>query len=79
MTPTSDARPSPLRTVARRLTLGAFCCVLALIALLAGRAILSATGLALDPHGYTIFAAILFGALLFPVALILWTLYRTLR
>lgn len=70
---------STSRTVLRRFVLGAFACVAAVIVLLAGRAVLSATGLASDPHGYGMFAGILFTAVLTPVALGLWLLYRSLR
>lgn len=68
-----------LRTALRRLVLGAFVCVVALIAYLAGTAVLSATGLSFDPHGYGMFAGILFALILVPVALLLWTLYRSLH
>jgi hypothetical protein len=72
-------RTSPLRTVLRRLVLGAFVCVVALIVLLAGTAVLSVTGLSFDPHGYGMFAGILFAVVLMPVALMLWVLYRWMR
>jgi uncharacterized BrkB/YihY/UPF0761 family membrane protein len=71
--------PSPLRTVLRRVVLGAFVCAVALIVLLVGQAVLSATGLSDDPHGYGMFAGILFAVLLVPVALVLWALYRWMR
>ena len=32
-----------------------------------------------DPHGYGVFAAVLFVAVLTPIALVLWSLYRYLR
>ncbi|UMP04858.1 hypothetical protein [Amycolatopsis sp. EV170708-02-1] len=67
------------RTVVRRVVLGAFVGVVAVIVLLAGSAVLSATGLSSDPHGYGMFAGILFTAVLTPVALALWLLYRRLR
>ncbi|MFD5248100.1 hypothetical protein ACFWIW_26420 [Amycolatopsis sp. NPDC058340] len=67
------------RTLLRRVVLGAFVGVVAVIVLLAGRAVLSATGLSFDPHGYGMFAGILFTAVLTPVALALWLLYRRLR
>lgn len=70
---------SPLRTALRRLVLGAFFCVVALIVLLVGTAVLSVTGLSFDPHGYGMFAGILFTAVLTPVALVLWVLYRSMR
>jgi hypothetical protein len=59
--------------------LGAFACTAALIVLLVGAAVLSATGLSADPHGYGMFAGILFAAVLTPVALALWLLYRSMR
>ena len=49
-----------MRTALRRLVLGAFCCVVGLIVLLVGAAVLSVTGLSFDPHGYGMFAGILF-------------------
>lgn len=67
------------RTVLRRVVLGAFVCVAAVIVLLVGRVVLSATGLTFDPHGYGMFAGILFTAVLTPVALALWLVYRSLR
>ncbi|AIG76666.1 Putative secreted protein [Amycolatopsis japonica] len=67
------------RTVVRRVVLGAFVGVVAVIVLLVGSAVLSATGLSSDPHGYGMFAGILFGTVLTPVALVLWLLYRRLR
>ncbi|RSN24714.1 hypothetical protein DMC61_30255 [Amycolatopsis sp. WAC 04169] len=63
----------------RRVVLGAFVGVVAVIVLLVGRVVLSATGLSWDPHGYGMFAGILFTAVLTPVALALWLLYRRLR
>jgi len=77
--PRSITRTSILRTALRRLVLGAFLCAVALIMLLVGEAVLSVTGLSSDPHGYGMFAAILFAALLGPVALTLWALYRSMR
>lgn len=68
-----------LRTALRALVLGAFVCAVALIVLLVGQAVLSATGVTDDPHGYGIFAGILLSAVLVPVALALWALYRWLR
>ncbi|MEU3766363.1 hypothetical protein AB0E55_15010 [Amycolatopsis keratiniphila] len=67
------------RAVVRRVVLGAFVGVVAVIVLLVGRVVLSATGLSWDPHGYGMFAGILFTAILTPVALALWLLYRRLR
>ncbi|WP_410599022.1 hypothetical protein [Amycolatopsis sp. lyj-90] len=67
------------RPVIRRVVLGAFACVAAVIVLLVGMVVLSATGVSSDPHGYGMFAGILFAAVLTPVALALWLLYRWLR
>ncbi|MEV6491193.1 hypothetical protein AB0M20_21655 [Actinoplanes sp. NPDC051633] len=50
-----------------------------MIVLLAGEAVLSAIGLTSDPHGYGVFAGVLFAAVLTPVALSLWLLYRSMR
>lgn len=77
--PGSPTRTSPLRTALRRLVLGAFLCAVALIVLLVGVAVLSVTGLSFDPHGYGMFAGLLFAAVLTPVALMLWFLYRSMR
>ncbi|MEV6633231.1 hypothetical protein AB0M54_21030 [Actinoplanes sp. NPDC051470] len=68
-----------LKTALRRLTLGAFACTAALIVVLVGLAVLSAIGWTSDPHGYAMFAGILFAAVLTPVALALWLLYRSMR
>ncbi|MBE1577035.1 hypothetical protein ACFORH_07660 [Amycolatopsis roodepoortensis] len=70
---------STSRTVLRRVVLGAFVCVAAVIVLLVARVVLSATGLSFDPHGYGMFGGILFTAVLTPVALALWLVYRLLR
>jgi len=70
---------STSRTVLRRVVLGAFVCVAAVIVLLVARVVLSATGLSFDPHGYGMFGGILFTAILTPVALALWLVYRVLR
>jgi hypothetical protein len=77
--PGDTTRPNPVRTALRRLVLGAFSCVLAMIALLIGIAVLSITGLSFDPHGYGMIFGILLAAVLTPVALTLWVLYRSLR
>lgn len=77
--PNTPDRTSVLRTVLRRIALGAFVLTAALIALLVGEALLSITGSAFDPHGYGMFAGILFTAILTPVALALWLLYRLMR
>ena len=53
--------------------------IVTLIVLLVGEVVLSATGLSSDPHGYGVFAGILFAAVLTPVALALWLLYRSMR
>ncbi|ONI76241.1 hypothetical protein ALI144C_36865 [Actinosynnema sp. ALI-1.44] len=78
-TPDSTSRPSALRTALRRLVLGAFVCTAMVIVVLVGVAVFSATGLSTDPHGYGMFAGILFAAVLSPVALALWLLYRSMR
>lgn len=67
------------RTVLRRIVLAAFSCAVALIALLVGVGLFSVTGLSSDPHGYGMFAAVLFVAVLTPIALVLWLLHRFLR
>ena len=77
-----SGRPRPrhsLRTALRRIVLGAFSCVALVIVLLVGEVVLSVTGLAFDPHGYGMFAGILLAAVLMPVALALWVLYRSMR
>jgi hypothetical protein len=77
-TPGSTTRTGVLRTALRRLVLGAAACTAVAIVLLVGEAVLSATGLSSDPHGYGVFAGVLFAAILTPVALALWMLYRAL-
>lgn len=77
--PNTDDSTSPVRTALRRIVLGMFACTAALIMLLVGEVVLSVTGLFFDPHGYGIFAGILFAAVLTPVALALWLLYRAMR
>jgi hypothetical protein len=74
-----DRPDSKVRTALRVLVLGAFACTAGLIVLLVGVAVLSATGVSADPHGYGVFAGILFAAVLTPVALALWLLHRALR
>ncbi|MBB5858231.1 hypothetical protein ACFQ05_21675 [Amycolatopsis umgeniensis] len=74
-----EPKESARRTVLRRVVLVAFACVAAVIVLLVGMAVLSAVGVSSDPHGYGMFAGILFVAVLTPVALALWLLYRSLR
>jgi hypothetical protein len=63
----------------RLIVLGAFACTAILTMLLVGETVFSATGLSSDPHGYGVFAGILFAAVLTPVALALWLLYRSMR
>jgi len=75
----SSTRTSAVRTWLRRLVLGLFACTAMVIVLLIGQAVFSATGLSSDPHGYGMFAGILFAAVLTPVALALWLLYRSMR
>ncbi|MEU3624283.1 hypothetical protein BS329_35070 [Amycolatopsis coloradensis] len=77
--PEDTTRTSAPRTALRRVVLGSFACVAAVIVLLVGTAVLSAIGVSSDPHGYGMFAGILFAAVLSPVALALWLLYRSLR
>ncbi|GAJ85877.1 hypothetical protein NBRGN_099_01000 [Nocardia brasiliensis NBRC 14402] len=72
-------RTARLRTVLRRLVLGAFACTVAAIAVLIGEVVLSVTGVLFDPHGYGMFGGILFAAVLTPIALLLWLLYSALR
>jgi hypothetical protein len=74
-----DTPNSTTRKALRRLVLGAFACTAMVIVLLVGEAVLSAIGLSADPHGYGMFAGILFAAILMPVALALWLLYRSMR
>jgi hypothetical protein len=78
-TPDSTTRTGALRTALRRLVLGAFAGTAILIVLLVGEAVLSATGLTSDPHGYGVFAGILFAAVLTPFTLGLWLLYQSMR
>jgi hypothetical protein len=72
-------RVSALGKVLRRLVLAAFAGVGSLIVLFVGEAVFSAIGVSADPHGYGVFAGILFAAVLTPVALVLWLLYRSMR
>jgi hypothetical protein len=78
-TPDSPTRTGALRTALRRVVLGAFACTTVVIVLFAGEAVLSATGLHFDPHGYGMIVGILFAAILTPVALALWLLYQSMR
>jgi hypothetical protein len=78
-TPERPTRAGGLPAALQRLVLGAFTCTALVIGLLVGGAVLSATGLSADPHGYAVFAGILFAAVLTPVALALWLLYQSLR
>jgi hypothetical protein len=75
----TTARASLLRTVLRRVVLGAFCCVVAVIALLVGMVLLSVAGLSFDPHGYMRIFGIVLALPLGVVAMILWALYGWLR
>ncbi|GAA3008923.1 hypothetical protein [Actinokineospora diospyrosa] len=63
----------------RRVVLALLICTVALIAVLLGETVLTATGLTFDPHGYGTFATVLLAATLTPVALLLWLLHRWLR
>jgi hypothetical protein len=78
-TPDADTRTGTPRALLRRLVVGAFACTAAVIVLLVGEAVLSIIGLSSDPHGYGMFAAVLFAAILTPVALALWLLYQSMR
>ncbi|MFE2756649.1 hypothetical protein ACFXGA_32110 [Actinosynnema sp. NPDC059335] len=73
------ARRSALRIALSRITFAVFLCVVAVIVVLVGVVLLGATGLSSDPHGYGVIAGILLTAMLSPVALVLWLLYRWLR
>jgi hypothetical protein len=73
------SRSSAVRTALRRLVLGAFACTAMVIVLLVGLAVSGATGLSFDPHGYGMIFGTLLAAVLTPVALALWLLYRSLR
>ncbi|MEO3743587.1 hypothetical protein [Plantactinospora sp. B5E13] len=78
-TPDGPSRTGFPRAALRRVVLGAFACVAMVIVLLVAEVVLSALGLSSDPHGYAAFAGILFSAVLTPVALVLWLLYRSMR
>jgi hypothetical protein len=78
-TPDGTTRTGALRAALRRLVLGVFACIAIVIVLLVGAAVLSALGLSSDPHGYAVFAGLLFAAVLTPVALALWLLYQSMR
>jgi hypothetical protein len=78
-TPDGTTRTGSLRVVLRRLVLGAFVCTAVVIVLLVGVVVASVTGLSFDPHGYGMFAGILFAMALTPVALVLWLLYQSMR
>ena len=74
-----EAKTTAVRVVLRRLVFGAFTGTVIVIVLAVGVAVRSAVGLSSDPHGYGVFAGILFAAILTPVALALWLLYQALR
>lgn len=78
-TPDEPSRTGFRWTALRRLVLGAFACVGVVIVLLVAEVVLSAVGWSSDPHGYAVFAGILFSAVLTPVALALWLLYQAMR
>ena len=65
-------------TVLRYVVLAAFAGVAVVIVVLVGEAVLSATGVLSDPHGYGVFGGVLFAAVLTPVALVLWLIHRSL-
>ncbi|WP_203907805.1 hypothetical protein [Rhizocola hellebori] len=77
--PDGTTRTGGLRTVLRRIVFGAFACIAIVIVLLVGEAVLSAIGLSSDPHGYGMFAGILFAMILTPIAIALWLLYQAMR
>lgn len=78
-TPDDTTRTSLLRTALRRLMLGAFICVAAVVVLLLGMVALGVTGLSFDPHGYEVILGIVAAVISAVVAQILWALYRWLR
>jgi len=78
-TPDRKTRAGGLRAALRRLVLGAFICAATVIALLVGLAVLSATGLSSDPHGYTVIFGILCAVILTPAALALWLLHQSMQ
>ncbi|GAA0571922.1 hypothetical protein GCM10010172_65560 [Paractinoplanes ferrugineus] len=78
-TPDDTTRTGTLQGALRYLVLGLFACTAALIAVLVGEAVVSAAGWNSDPHGYGVIFAILGAAVLTPVALALWLLYRWMR
>jgi hypothetical protein len=77
--PDGATRTGALRVALRRIVLGAFAGTATLITLFVAQVVLSIIGVSSDPHGYAIFAGILFATVLTPVALALWLLYRSLR
>ena len=78
-TPDSTTRTGAVRVALRRLVLAAFACTAVVIVLLVGEAVFSAIGWKPDPHGYGVIFGILCAAVLTPVALALWLLYRSMR
>jgi uncharacterized BrkB/YihY/UPF0761 family membrane protein len=65
--------------VLRSLVLGAFVVTAAVIVTVAAQVVLSATGVRFDPHGWGVIFGIVAMAVLTPVALALWLLYRWMR
>jgi uncharacterized membrane protein len=74
-----EAKTARVRVVLRHLVFGVFTGTVVVIVLAVGLALSSAAGWSSDPHGYGMFAGILFAAVLAPVALALWLLYQALR
>lgn len=77
--PGGPRRGPLLRTVFRRLVLALFVGAVAVLVLLVGVVVRSATGLSFDPHGYGLIFGTVVAVVFAPVALLLWSLYRWLR
>lgn len=75
----STTRTRAFRVVLRRLVLAVFACTVVAIAVLVGEAVFSGAGWISDPHGYGVIFGILCAAVLTPVALALWLIYRWMR
>lgn len=68
-----------LRTLFRRFVLGVFGCTVLAIAYFVVLAVLGATGLSFDPHGYGVIFGTVLAVMLTPFALLSWLVYRSLR
>jgi hypothetical protein len=77
--PDRATRTSALLVAFRWIVLVAFAGTVTLITLLVALVLLSVIGVSSDPHGYAIFAGVLFATVLTPVALALWLLHRAMR